>query len=87
MIARAGAAPVPVRNDGQGVHAPSRMAARIELRLARSSRLCSAAVRLPTSRIGHAFVQNLRRDHYDIATDTPTTHRLRIVFDELALAI
>jgi hypothetical protein len=28
------------------------MAARIESRLARSSRLCSAAVRLPTSRIG-----------------------------------
>ena len=25
---------------------------------------------------GHAFVQNLRRDHYDIATDTPTIHRL-----------
>ncbi len=36
---------------------------------------------------GHAFVQNLRRDHYDIATDTPGRHRLRIAFDDLALTI
>jgi len=32
-------------------------------------------------------VQNLRRGHYDIATDTPPRHRLRIAFDELALTI
>jgi IS6 family transposase len=36
---------------------------------------------------GHAFVQNLRRDHYDIATDVPSRHRLRIAFDDLAIAI
>ena len=36
---------------------------------------------------GHAFVQNLRRGHYDIATDVPDRHRLRIAFDDLALAI
>ena len=36
---------------------------------------------------GHAFVQNLRRGHYDIATDAPNRHRLRIVFDDLALTI
>jgi transposase, IS6 family len=36
---------------------------------------------------GHAFVQNLRRGHYDIATDTPSHHRLRIAFDDLALTI
>ena len=36
---------------------------------------------------GHAFVQNLRRGHYDIATDTPSHHRLRIAFDDLALNI
>ena len=36
---------------------------------------------------GHAFVQNLRRGHYDIAADVPTCHRLRTVFDELALTI
>ena len=27
---------------------------------------------------GHAFVQNLRREHYDIATETPSPHRLRL---------
>jgi transposase, IS6 family len=36
---------------------------------------------------GHAFVQNLRRGHYDIATDTPSRHRLHIAFDDLALTI
>ncbi len=36
---------------------------------------------------GHAFVQNLRRDHYDIATHAAIHHRLPAAFDELALAI
>ena len=36
---------------------------------------------------GHAFVQNLRRDHYDIATDVPDRHRLRIAFDDLAITV
>jgi IS6 family transposase len=36
---------------------------------------------------GHAFVQNLRRGQYDIATDVPDRHRLRIAFDDLALTI
>jgi transposase, IS6 family len=36
---------------------------------------------------GHAFVQNLRRGHYDIATEAPSPHRLRLAFDDLALAI
>jgi len=36
---------------------------------------------------GHAFVQNLRRGHYDIATDAPAQHRLPAAFTELALAI
>ncbi len=36
---------------------------------------------------GHAFVQNLRRGHYDIATDAPVHHRLPAAFAELALAI
>ncbi len=35
---------------------------------------------------GHAFVQNLRRGHYDIATDAPARHRLPEAFVELALA-
>jgi hypothetical protein len=36
---------------------------------------------------GHAFVQNLRRGHYDIATDIPDRHRLRKAFDDLAITI
>jgi hypothetical protein len=32
-------------------------------------------------------VQNLRRGHYDIATEVPSRHRLRVAFDDLALAI
>jgi transposase, IS6 family len=36
---------------------------------------------------GHAFVQNLRRGHYDIATEVSGRHRLRIAFDDLALTI
>ncbi len=36
---------------------------------------------------GHAFVQNLRRGHYDIASDAPAHHKLRTIFDELALVI
>jgi IS6 family transposase len=33
------------------------------------------------------FVQNLRRGHYELATDTPTRLQLATVFTELALAI
>jgi transposase-like protein len=36
---------------------------------------------------GHAFIQNLKRGHYDIATDAPVHHRLLTAFDELAPAI
>jgi transposase, IS6 family len=36
---------------------------------------------------GHAFVQNLRRGHYEIATEVPSRHRLRIAFDDLGLTI
>jgi hypothetical protein len=36
---------------------------------------------------GHGFVQNLRRGHYEIATDTPPRLRLAAVFAELATAI
>jgi transposase, IS6 family len=36
---------------------------------------------------GHALVQNLRRGHYDIATDVPAHQMLRTAFDELALTI
>ncbi len=36
---------------------------------------------------GHAFVQNLRRGHYDLATDIPPATRLAAAFIELAQAI
>jgi transposase-like protein len=41
----------------------------------------------PILATGHAFVQNLRRGHYEIATDVPAHHRLRNAFDDLALTI
>jgi transposase, IS6 family len=36
---------------------------------------------------GHAYVQNLRRGHYELATDTPTPLRVPAAFTELALAL
>ena len=36
---------------------------------------------------GHAFVQNLRRGHYEIATDEPAHDRLRITFNALAASV
>ena len=36
---------------------------------------------------GNTFVQNLRRGHYDIATEQPRRHRLSIAFADLALAV
>jgi transposase-like protein len=37
--------------------------------------------------LGHAFVRNLRRGHYDIAAEIPSGHQLRVAFDVLALTI
>jgi IS6 family transposase len=36
---------------------------------------------------GHAFVQNLRRGHYELAVDELTNRRVAVAFDELVLAI
>jgi transposase-like protein len=36
---------------------------------------------------GHAFVQNLRRGHYELAVEQPASRRVEMAFDELALAI
>jgi len=36
---------------------------------------------------GHAFVQNLRRGHYELAVEAPVNRRLAVAFDELAMAI
>ena len=41
----------------------------------------------PILAAGHAFVQNLRGGKYDIATDAPALHKLRTIFDELALTL
>jgi transposase-like protein len=48
------------------------------LRSHRSARILAA---------GHAFVQNVRRGHYDIATDVHGHHKLQKVLDDLALTI
>jgi transposase-like protein len=37
--------------------------------------------------VGHAFVQNLRRGHYELAVEEPAIRRLTVAFDELALVI
>ena len=36
---------------------------------------------------GHAFMQNLRRGHYELATEVPPHLRLPTAFTELALAV
>jgi len=36
---------------------------------------------------GHAFVQNLRRGHYELAVDGPVTRRLAVAFAELVSVI
>ena len=36
---------------------------------------------------GHAFVQNLRRGHYELAVDDPANRRVAVAFDELVLVI
>jgi transposase-like protein len=36
---------------------------------------------------GHAFVQNLRRGHYELAVEEPVNRRLAVAFNELAMAI
>jgi IS6 family transposase len=36
---------------------------------------------------GHAFIQNLRRGHYELAVDTTPVFRLATAFDELRPAI
>jgi transposase-like protein len=36
---------------------------------------------------GHAFVQNVRRGHYELAVEEPGVRRLTVAFHELALAI
>ena len=37
--------------------------------------------------LGHAFVQNLRRGHYELATEVPAQLRLATAFTDLACAV
>jgi transposase, IS6 family len=37
--------------------------------------------------VGRAFVQNVRRGHYELAVEEPANRRLAVAFDELAMAI
>jgi hypothetical protein len=48
------------------------------LKRLRSARVISA---------GHAFVQNIRRGHYELSKELDSQHRLPAAFTELALAI
>jgi transposase, IS6 family len=36
---------------------------------------------------GHAFMQNLRRGHYELATDIPARHRICTAFHQLTVTI
>ena len=36
---------------------------------------------------GHAFVQNIRRGHYELAAEEPASRRLAVAFEELVMAI
>ncbi len=36
---------------------------------------------------GHAFIQNIRRGHYELATDAPPKLRVATAIDELAQAV
>jgi len=37
--------------------------------------------------VGHAFIQNLRRGHYELAVDASANRRVAVAFNELAAAI
>jgi transposase-like protein len=59
-----------------------RLKARLRpMRGLKSHRTASVVIR------GHAFIQNLRRGHYELAVDAASVHRLATAFDELRPAI
>ncbi|MDP9145982.1 MAG: transposase, partial [Actinomycetota bacterium] len=37
--------------------------------------------------VGHAFIQNVRRGHYELAVEKPPNRRVAIAFDKLTMAI
>ena len=59
-----------------------RLKARLRpMRGLRTERTASIVIR------GHAFIQNLRRGHYELGVETAPVYRLATAFDELRLAI
>jgi hypothetical protein len=48
--------------------------------------MCPSVGTLRILAAGRGFVQNLRRGHYEIATDEPRGRQLAIAFTELAKA-
>ena len=59
-------------------------------RLKSRLRMMRGLKRLRSTRVistGHAFVQNLRRGHYELGVDEDRQHRLPVAFAELALAV
>jgi IS6 family transposase len=66
----------PIESDHSRLKA--RLGPMCGLKRLRSARVISA---------GHAFIQNLRRGHYELSVDIDPRHRLPAVFTELVLAI
>ena len=60
--------------------------ARLKARL-RPMRSVKLIGSLRTVAAGHAFVQNLRRGHYEVAVDSPVRDRVRVPFAELAVCL
>jgi len=71
---------IPVNNSVEADH--SRLKARLwpmrGLKRLRSARVIST---------GHAFIQNLRRGHYELGVDADPRHQLSAAFAELALVV
>ena len=71
---------IPVNNPVEADH--SRLKARLRpmrgLKILRSAQVVST---------GHAFIQNVRRGHYELGVDVSPMNRLPAVFAELNLAI
>ena len=67
-------------NDIEADHGrlKSRLSAMRRFKQDRSARIVIA---------GHAFLQNVRRGHYELAVEWPTNRRVAVAFDELTLAI
>jgi transposase, IS6 family len=71
---------IPVNNPIEADHGrlKSRLRPMRGLKQLRCARVISA---------GHAFIQNIRRGHYELGTEEVVNLRVLAAFDELALAI